>query len=80
MATRKQKTTAKNSPAPKKARRKAKGDGDASGASPAPADGFPVVAIGASAGGLKALEGFFDAMPADSGMAFVVVFWKSAPG
>lgn len=32
-----------------------------------------VVAIGASAGGLEALEQFFRNMPADSGMAFVVV-------
>lgn len=34
---------------------------------------FPVVGIGASAGGLIALENFFSAMPADSGIAFVVV-------
>src|SRR5215470_9631393 len=34
---------------------------------------FPVVGIGASAGGLEALEEFFDSMPADPGMAFVVV-------
>jgi len=33
----------------------------------------PVVGIGASAGGLDALKEFFGAMPADSGMAFVVV-------
>jgi two-component system CheB/CheR fusion protein len=32
-----------------------------------------VVAIGASAGGLAALEQFFDHMPSDSGMAFVVI-------
>lgn len=32
-----------------------------------------VVALGASAGGLEALEQFFDRMPADSGCAFVVV-------
>ena len=35
--------------------------------------GFPIVGIGASAGGLDALEKLFDAMPANSGMAFVVV-------
>ncbi|WP_345322240.1 chemotaxis protein CheB [Novipirellula rosea] len=35
--------------------------------------GFFVVGIGASAGGLEALEAFFYAMPSDSGMAFVVV-------
>ena len=32
-----------------------------------------IVGIGASAGGLAALESFFDHMPADSGMAFVVI-------
>ncbi|MDX8541974.1 chemotaxis protein CheB [Mesorhizobium abyssinicae] len=32
-----------------------------------------VVGIGASAGGIEALGRFFDAMPADSGCAFVVV-------
>jgi two-component system, chemotaxis family, CheB/CheR fusion protein len=36
-------------------------------------DRFPIVAIGASAGGLQAFEAFFAAMPADSGMAFVLV-------
>ncbi|MFT5933383.1 MAG: two-component system CheB/CheR fusion protein [Hydrogenophaga sp.] len=34
---------------------------------------FPVVGIGASAGGLEALEQFFHQVPADSGLAFVVV-------
>ncbi len=32
-----------------------------------------IVGIGASAGGLEAIEAFFKAMPVDSGMAFVVV-------
>jgi two-component system CheB/CheR fusion protein len=31
----------------------------------------PIVAIGASAGGLQALEAFFGAVPTDCGMAFV---------
>ena len=35
--------------------------------------GFPVVGIGASAGGLEALKKLFAAMPPESGMAFVVV-------
>ncbi|WP_022949153.1 chemotaxis protein CheB [Methylohalobius crimeensis] len=35
--------------------------------------GFPVVGIGASAGGLEALEELFENMPTDTGMAFVVV-------
>ncbi len=39
-------------------------------APPAP---FPIVGIGASAGGLEAFEQFFGAVPADSGMAFVLV-------
>ena len=34
---------------------------------------FPVVGIGASAGGLEALEQFFTNMPNNSGMAFVVI-------
>ncbi len=34
---------------------------------------FHIVGVGASAGGLEALEAFFHAMPADSGMAFVVI-------
>ena len=38
-----------------------------------------IVGIGASAGGLEALQGLFGAMPADSGMAFVVVT-HLAPG
>src|SRR5216683_2642913 len=37
------------------------------------AERFPIVGIGASAGGLEALEAFFGHMPPDSGMAFVVV-------
>lgn len=38
-----------------------------------PAGDFPVVAIGASAGGLDALRRFFEAAPPESGMAFIVV-------
>lgn len=34
---------------------------------------FPVVGVGASAGGLTAVTSFFKHMPVDSGMAFVVV-------
>jgi two-component system CheB/CheR fusion protein len=34
---------------------------------------FPIVGIGASAGGLEAFESFFKAMPDNSGMAFVLV-------
>ena len=35
--------------------------------------GFPIVGIGASAGGLEALELFFANVPEASGMAFVIV-------
>ena len=35
--------------------------------------GFPIVAIGASAGGLKAFEQFFANMPPESGVGFVLV-------
>lgn len=34
---------------------------------------FPVVGVGASAGGVEALEGFFKGVPADPGAAFIVV-------
>ena len=47
-------------------------------AAPLPAGGrrddrLPIVGIGASAGGLEALEQFLSKVPADSGMAFVVI-------
>ncbi|WP_137806331.1 CheR family methyltransferase [Pseudomonas sp. G(2018)] len=38
---------------------------------------FAVVGIGASAGGLQALKSFFEHMPADSGMAFVIILHLS---
>ena len=38
---------------------------------------FPVVGIGASAGGMNALLGFFEKMPPTSGMAFVVIMHLS---
>jgi two-component system, chemotaxis family, CheB/CheR fusion protein len=36
-------------------------------------NGFPIVGIGASAGGLEALEQFFGNVPQNSGMAYVVI-------
>jgi two-component system CheB/CheR fusion protein len=36
-------------------------------------NGFPIVGIGASAGGLEALEQFFANVPDESGLAFVVI-------
>ena len=38
---------------------------------------FPVVGIGASAGGIQALLRFFEQMPQDAGMAFVIVLHLS---
>ena len=79
MAIRKKKSTKAPSktPAPgTKQRQKRAGEGVA----PQPpaekvAGGFPVIGIGASAGGLAAFEAFFSAIPADAepGMAFVLV-------
>ncbi len=42
------------------------------------ATGCPIVAIGASAGGIPALNKFFEAMPKKPGVAFVVVLHLSA--
>ena len=39
---------------------------------------FPIVGIGASAGGLEALEAFFSKMPSDSNMAFVIIHKHTA--
>ncbi|CAL4869409.1 Protein-glutamate methylesterase/protein-glutamine glutaminase (plasmid) [Asticcacaulis sp. MM231] len=40
---------------------------------PATRSGFPIVGIGASAGGLEACRKLFAALPADTGMAFILV-------
>ena len=41
--------------------------------SPAVTPSFPIVGIGASAGGLEAFDLFFTHMPPDTGMAFVLI-------
>jgi two-component system CheB/CheR fusion protein len=56
----------KKSPPPKRA----KGTGHKQAGKRA---GFPIVGIGASAGGLEALQVLFVNMPSDSGMAFVLI-------
>lgn len=62
-----------------KGRNKGKGKGKTKAAAPRrpiqkeSQPGFLMVGIGASAGGLEALEEFFRQMPTDSGMAFVVM-------
>lgn len=47
--------------------------GDKKRKSDGPQEMFPIIGIGASAGGLAALKEFFHDVPADSGLAFVVV-------
>jgi two-component system CheB/CheR fusion protein len=72
-------TTLKNRPLRKsKKAQSARRSGGARGADPAndprgKREGFLIVGIGASAGGLDALGQFFKNVPVDSGMAFVVV-------
>src|SRR5262245_10178784 len=75
-AAQNEKVVAPNSPAPSKRSaneeplRPASEQNDNASA---PTAKFPVVGIGASAGGLEALQALLDNMPADTGMAFVVV-------
>ena len=38
-----------------------------------PVQAFPIVGVGTSAGGLKALEGFFSKIPADSNATYVII-------
>jgi two-component system, chemotaxis family, CheB/CheR fusion protein len=65
----KQKSTQKKRAAPvKKAPTKKKGSGSSK-----MTQLFPIVAVGASAGGLEAMERFFKGIPPESGMSFVVV-------
>src|SRR5688572_25931411 len=54
---------------PKRPRRPSSGDRSRSTATP---ESFPVVGMGASAGGLEAFQKFFANMPPDGGMAFVL--------
>ncbi|MFO1421657.1 MAG: chemotaxis protein CheB [Candidatus Competibacteraceae bacterium] len=61
------------SKAPKPRSRQPEPAPDSSAIPSPPADAFPVIGIGASAGGLEALEQFLRSVPAGSGMAFVVV-------
>ena len=64
----------KTSASPPRPTRRAvsKPDGSAAPAPAVQAD-FPVVALGASAGGLDAFRKLFDALPADIGMAFILI-------
>jgi two-component system CheB/CheR fusion protein len=68
-------SSARRKPARSGAPRKARQSLSPPAASPGTVvkDTFHVVGIGASAGGLEAFEHFFTNMPADSGMAFVLI-------
>ncbi|CAN5626854.1 chemotaxis protein CheB [soil metagenome] len=57
----------------KSAAKKALSDADNATPPPTQAEPLLIVGIGASAGGLEAFKSFFAQMPADSGMAFVLV-------
>ncbi|MBU4415506.1 MAG: hypothetical protein KJ976_10440, partial [Proteobacteria bacterium] len=68
------KTRDKNKPAAKKKGTAGKKPKDApKGAARKRKIDFPIVGLGASAGGLEALEAFFSNMPPDSNIAFVVI-------
>lgn len=54
-------------------KKKPVGSGNEKKTVPLVSNSFSIVGIGASAGGLEALEQFFEMMPMDSGMAFVVI-------
>ena len=64
------KTTAKKTAKDKPKTAAGRAKGSKSKKRPEP---FPIVGLGASAGGLDALRAFFTEVPADSGMAYVVV-------
>lgn len=63
----------KRKPASKRRRRKPASVASLKTPSPQAGVSFPIVGIGASAGGLDALEQFLGHVPAGSGMAFVIV-------
>jgi two-component system, chemotaxis family, CheB/CheR fusion protein len=66
----KKKVAAKKKP-PRKTKTAA--DADKTMAKSKQTSDFPIVGIGASAGGLEALEAFFSHMPSDSGLGFVII-------
>jgi two-component system, chemotaxis family, CheB/CheR fusion protein len=65
---------AQDQPIEEKANAKTKSGNKPAGSEPQPSgNDFPVVGIGASAGGLYSLEKFFEHLPDNLGMAFIVV-------
>ena len=75
MAEKKKPTTKKKSAVKKKPAKQTKVGANAKKAliKPKKTNDFPIVGLGASAGGLEALEAFFSHMPFDSGMGFVII-------
>src|SRR5512145_140206 len=67
------KRTMKRKSAPKRRQKKPANAASLKTPYPQPSVSFPIVGIGASAGGLDALEHFLGHVPAASGMAFVIV-------
>jgi chemotaxis methyl-accepting protein methylase len=63
----------KNKSAPVRRRKKPTNTARQETAAPSASGSFPIVGIGASAGGLEALEQFLGRVPTGSGMAFVIV-------
>ncbi|HEX9841011.1 MAG TPA: CheR family methyltransferase, partial [Anaerolineales bacterium] len=63
----------KQSPQPDKPARKPQKKKKTKDVKPLPEKGMTIVGIGASAGGLKPLQTFFETLPPATGMAFVVV-------
>src|SRR6188474_3037517 len=65
--------TTRRAPAPRPAASRRASPPREDGATSAPGSPFPVVGIGASAGGLEAFTELFKHLPATTGMAFVLV-------
>ena len=63
----------KKTPAPRPGKKSGRKRHDGGNGLVAAKPGFPIVGIGASAGGLEVFREFFRSMPAGSGMAFVIV-------
>ena len=77
MASRKKQTNKKKDPKTVSPKKTVKAKPDATSKKPGSAgrakQSFPIVGIGASAGGLEAIEGFFANTPSDIRIAFVII-------
>ena len=75
MAEKKKPSAKKKAAVKKKPAKQTKAVGAAkkTAAKPKGSGNFPIVGLGASAGGLEALEAFLSHMPSDSGMGFVII-------